>query len=284
MFDIPDTGDGAELPAFAPKLRVLDLFSGCGAYALGLEWAGMETVAFCECDEDRQADLRRNFPGVPIYGDITELTGARLAADGIGVDLIIGGFPCQDLSTSGSGKGLRGERSGLWAEFARLIGEIRPSFVVVENSTELLDGWMGEVLGPLAEFGFDAEWHCIPAGALGAPHLRWRLWIIAHASSLGLSGQGGLLNAIHPAPDAYREASGLVDAVQGGAVPFVCGRHDGFPRRLAESGLRAVGNANPPQVVTAIGNAILQSLDHTSGDLPNGSRIAGGSDLPFHRG
>lgn len=248
------------------KLRVLDLFSGCGAYALGFEWAGIETVAFCENQPERQADLARLFPGVPIYDDVTTLTAARLAADGIEPNVIIGGFPCQDLSTSGSGEGLRGSRSGLWFEYERLIREVGPDFAVVENSTELLSGWIGEILGALADLGFDAEWESVPAAAFGARHLRWRTWILAHSARLGLSRQGRLLNAINPAPDAYREASGFIDAFQRDALPFVCGRHDGFAVRVAQSGLHAVGNTNPPAITEWIGRAILEALNFSQSE------------------
>jgi DNA (cytosine-5)-methyltransferase 1 len=199
--------------------------------------------------------------GVPIYEDVRELTAARLVADGIAVDVICGGFPCQDLSTSGRGDGLDGERSGLWRDFARLICEVRPQFVIVENSPELLNGWMGDVLGPLAQFGYDAEWECIPALAVGAPHKRNRVWIIAYPTGFRQPGQGGLLNAIRSTPHPYREASGLVDAVQGNAVPFVCDRHDGVSAQLAEYQLHALGNAVVPQIPEMIGRAILKSME-----------------------
>lgn len=245
------------------KLRTLDLFAGIGGFSLGLErTGGFETVAFCEIEEFPRKVLARHWPGVPCYRDVRELTAAKLAADGIAsIEVLCGGFPCQDLSTSGSGEGLRGERSGLWREYARLVHEIRPSYVIVENSPELLNGWLGEVLGPLAELGYDAEWEVVPASAVGAPHRRERLWIIAYAASLGQSGQGGLLNAVHAAPDAYREAGGLVDAVQRNAVPFVCGRHDGVPARVAKSRLHALGNAVVPQIPELIGHAILEARE-----------------------
>lgn len=250
------------------KLRVLDLFSGIGGFSLGLERArlegayydGFETVAFCEIEEFPRKVLAKHWPGVPCYRDVRELTADRLAADGIAVDVICGGFPCQDLSACGSGRGLRGERSGLWSEYARLVCEIRPQFVIVENSPELLNGWLGEVLGALAAFGYDAEWECIPAASVGAPHLRDRFWLVAHPAGFGQPRQGGLLNAIHPAPDAYREASWLVDAVQRNALPFVCGRHDGVPARLASDELHALGNAVDPAIPQLIGNAILAAL------------------------
>jgi DNA (cytosine-5)-methyltransferase 1 len=161
-------------------MNVLDLFSGIGGFSLGLERAGMRTVAFCEIDDYCRAVLRKHWPSVPCYQDIRELTAGRLARDGIFVDVICGGFPCQDISAAGKGAGITGERSGLWFEYARLIGEIRPRFVIVENVAALLARGLGEVLGELAAIGYDAEWHCIPASAVGAPHRRDRIWIVAY--------------------------------------------------------------------------------------------------------
>jgi len=164
-------------------VNVLDLFSGIGGFSLGLERAGMRTVAFCEIDSYCRAVLRKHWPDVPQYDDVRTLTAERLRADGISVDVICGGFPCQDISVAGKGAGLAGERSGLWREYARLIGELRPRYVVVENVAALLGRGLDVVLGDLAALGFDAEWHCIPASAVGAPHLRDRLWIVAYADS-----------------------------------------------------------------------------------------------------
>jgi DNA (cytosine-5)-methyltransferase 1 len=162
--------------------RLLDLFSGIGGFSLGLERSGaFKTVAFCEIDPFCRKVLAKHWPEVPQYDDIRTLTADRLAADGIAVDAIAGGFPCQDLSYAGKGAGLAGERSGLWREYARLIGEIRPRYVIVENVAALLGRGLGDVLADLAALGFAAEWHCIPASAVGAPHRRDRVWIIAHA-------------------------------------------------------------------------------------------------------
>lgn len=164
-------------------MRVLDLFSGIGGFSLGLERAGMTTVAFCEIDKFCQKILFKHWPKVPIYEDVRTLTADRLAADGISVDVICGGFPCQDISTAGKGAGLKGERSGLWREYARIIGELRPRYVLVENVSALLYRGLGEVLGDLASLGYDAEWHCIPASHIGAPHRRDRIWIIAYRNT-----------------------------------------------------------------------------------------------------
>ena len=162
-------------------MRVLDLFSGIGGFSLGLERAGMKSVAFCEINEYARSILAKHWPGVRCYDDVRQLTGARLAADGVGrIDLMCGGFPCQDLSFAGKGAGLAGERSGLYREIIRLAGEIRPLFIVLENVSALLSRGLGDVLGDLAALGYDAEWHCLPASYVGAHHRRDRIWIIAY--------------------------------------------------------------------------------------------------------
>lgn len=172
-------------------LNVLDLFSGIGGFSLGLErTGGFRTVAFCEIEPFPRKVLAKHWPGVPIYDDVRTLTADTLARDGIAADVICGGFPCQDISLAGKGAGIDGERSGLWSEYARLIGELRPRYVIVENVAALLGRGLDRVLGDLASLGFDAEWHCIPASAVGAPHRRDRLWIVAHPQHDGRLEQG----------------------------------------------------------------------------------------------
>lgn len=125
------------------KLKILDLFSGIGGFSLGLErTGGFETAAFCEIEPFPRKVLAKHWPNVPCYNDVRELTGERLRADGIDrIDVITGGFPCQDISTAGRMAGIgEGTRSGLWSEIARLVGEIRPQFVIVENVANLLAG------------------------------------------------------------------------------------------------------------------------------------------------
>jgi len=170
------------------QFNVLDLFSGIGGFSLGLErTGGFNTSAFCEIEDYPRRVLRKHWPEVPCYEDVRTLTSDKLAADGIAVNVICGGFPCQDLSIAGNCAGIDAERSGLWSEFSRLIGELRPRYVIVENVANLLAGpserpgwWFGRVLGDLAALGYNAEWHCIPASAIGAEHDRDRVWIIAY--------------------------------------------------------------------------------------------------------
>jgi DNA (cytosine-5)-methyltransferase 1 len=172
-------------------MNVLDLFSGIGGFSLGLERAGMRTVAFCEIEPFCRAVLKKHWPHVPCYDDIRTLTAERLAADRVVPDVICGGFPCQDISSAGLGAGIEGGRSGLWSEYARLVGEIRPRYVIVENVAALLGRGLSRVLGDLASIGFDAEWHCIPASAVGAPHRRDRLWLVANPGSGRRRGPAG---------------------------------------------------------------------------------------------
>ena len=165
-------------------MRVLDLFSGIGGFSLGLERAGMTTVAFCEIDPKARQVLKKHWPDVPIYEDVSNFNGSDVQ----NVDIICGGFPCQDISLAGKGAGLAGERSGLWFQFHRLIKEIKPKYAIIENVSALRSRGLDQVLRSLAEIGYDAEWHCIPASAVGAPHRRDRIWIVAHPHNHGRDG------------------------------------------------------------------------------------------------
>ena len=171
------------------KHKVLDLFAGIGGFSLGLErTGGFETVAMCEKDEKAQLVLRKHWPDIPIYDDIKELTGDRLRSDGIIPTVITGGFPCQDISGAGKGAGIIGERSGLWSEMFRLVRDVRPSWAIIENVSALRSKGLTLVLQNLSEIGYCAEWHCIPASAVGAPHQRDRIWIVAYPKTCGLQG------------------------------------------------------------------------------------------------
>jgi len=173
-----------------PKLKVLDLFSGIGGFSLGLErTGGFETVAFCEIEDFPRRVLAKHWPEVPCFRDVRELKGSDVGS----IDVITGGFPCQDISLAGRQAGIAdGTRSGLWSEIVRLAGELQPRFVIVENVANLLSGpserrggWFGRILGDLAEIGYDTCWNSISASALGACHHRDRVWLVAYPQQVG---------------------------------------------------------------------------------------------------
>lgn len=163
-------------------MRELHLFAGAGGGILAGQLLGHRCVCAVEREPYAQAVLvaRQNdgtFPPFPIWDDVQTFDGRPWR--GI-VDVVAGGFPCQDISAAGSGGGIDGERSGLWREMARIVGEVRPRFVFVENSPLLVGRGLAVVLGDLADMGYDAEWFRLSASDTGAPHQRDRVWIVAN--------------------------------------------------------------------------------------------------------
>ena len=166
-------------------MNELALFAGAGGGILGGKLLGWRTVCAVEWEPYPASVLcaRQNdglLPPFPIWDDVQTFDGKPWR--GI-VDVISGGFPCQDISAAGTGDGLEGERSGMWREMARIIYEVRPQFVFVENSPMLTSRGLGRVLGDLAEMGFDAKWGVLGAADVGAPHQRDRIWIVANSGS-----------------------------------------------------------------------------------------------------
>ena len=158
------------------ELSFGSLFAGIGGIDLGFERAGMVCKWQVEIEPYCQKVLAKHWPDVRRHDDVRTWP----QPDTEPVDVIAGGFPCQDISYAGKGAGLAGERSGLFYEVARIVSEMGPRFVVLENVAALLTRGMGDVLGTLASLGYDAEWHCIPAAAVGAPHIRDRAFILAY--------------------------------------------------------------------------------------------------------
>jgi DNA (cytosine-5)-methyltransferase 1 len=241
------------------NLKVLDLFSGFGMFSLGLHRAGgFETVAFCEISEYPRKVLNARYPGVKIYEDVCALTPERLATDGIAPNVICGGFPCQDLSVAGKGAGLDGKRSGLYREVIRLARDIRPKFIILENVAALLDRGLGVVLGDLAEIGYDAEWHCIPASYIGAWHRRDRVWLVAYPRSV--KQQQRLAEPLFRQSDLQGQPSRGIEGWPGRPnlpSPRVCGKDDG-PPNLVER-IHGLGNGLHPGIAERIGRAVLRA-------------------------
>ena len=158
-------------------MRIGSLFSGAGLCDYGFSLAGFEHAFFCECNAFCRSVLARHWPGVPVYNDVRALSGRELPR----VDVLTGGFPCQDVSCAGLRRGMEPEtRSGLWKEYARLIAEMRPRYAVIENVPGLRSKGMDRVLEDLARIGYDAQWQTVSAAAFGAPHIRDRLFIVAY--------------------------------------------------------------------------------------------------------
>lgn len=169
-------------------MRELALFAGGGGGILGGKLLGWQTVCAVERDAYAASILaqRQNdghIKAFPIWSDVCHFDGRPWRGC---VDVVSGGFPCQDISIAGNGAGLDGARSGLWREFARIIGEVRPRYAYIENSTRLTVLGLWRVLCDLAALGYDAEWGCLSAGELGAPHERDRLWILAERKQVGV--------------------------------------------------------------------------------------------------
>lgn len=223
------------------KLRTLHLFAGAGGGILADLLLGHHPVCAVEIEPYCQQVLSArqkdgHLPWFPIFDDVQIFDGKPWR--GL-VDVVTGGFPCQDISCAGKGKGLGGERSGLWGEMRRIIGEIRPSYAFVENSPMLTVRGLDRVLGDLAEMGYDAEWGVVSAADCGAAHVRERIWILAHSSEarskrcllpIGVSTQ-------HPA---------VINSRWGKDQPGMARMADGIPNQLDRIG--STGNAQVPVV------------------------------------
>lgn len=254
------------------NLRVLDLFSGAGGFTIAGELAGgFVTKAFCEIDKYARKVLAKHWPNVPCFEDVTKLKGSDVGA----VDVITGGFPCQDLSSEGRGAGLGdGTRSGLFREMLRLACEIREiqgrlPYIIFENVPRLLSGssdapgeWFSEFLWALAEVGYDAEWFCITAASIGAPHERERICVIAYANEAPIE-RGGISRRVY-------SQHADIDSANCWWRDGFCERRfyrmdDGVSKR--SHGIRngLMGNAIVPQVFAIPMRALREAInDHTT--------------------
>ena len=236
------------------------LFSGIGGFDLGLERAGYEIAWQVEIDPYCQRVLAKHWPTVQRYGDIRDMDWGTVRP----IDLLCGGFPCQDLSFAGKRAGIDGERSGLWSEYLRAIVQLRPRYVLVENVPGLLsNAYMGRVLRDLAESGYDAEWRVLSAAQYGAPHLRERVWLLAYPTSQlwnGMSTHGIWGDGCSGEKwKSRRQDFGILplgsrwESYQ----PSICRTDDGLSSRLDR--MKSLGNAIVPQIAEALGRMILAS-------------------------
>ncbi|WP_031291993.1 DNA cytosine methyltransferase [Leptolyngbya sp. Heron Island J] len=221
----------------------LDLFSGIGGFAIAAQRLGIKTTQFVEVNPYCQEILRKNFPGVAIHGDIRTFEPYEAW------DVVTAGFPCQDISSANpNGAGLQGERSGLFFEITRLVRQIRPRFLVLENSTALLNFRggrdMGTILWELSCCGYHAEWSAVSGCSMGAPHMRKRLLIVAYADSI--DGEIGL--ALHE--DNQRPIQAIYDRSSNSpwakTPPSFSGVANGVPNRVDR--VRALGNSIIPDI------------------------------------
>jgi len=233
-------------------LKVLDLFAGAGGFSLGLERAGdFQTVAFCEINPYARKVLGKHWPGVPQYDDVTTADFSALGP----VGLVTAGFPCQDISFAGKGAGLAGERSGLFWYILRAVRMVGQPRILLENVAGMLVRGAPEVFGALAEIGHDAEWHCIPARAVGAPHGRDRIWILTDPQRdeqprekpcVGAFGRMGRV-----------EQSMAWNGGWENTLTALRGMDDGLSRSVDRTDM--MRNAVVPQIPELIGHAIIAS-------------------------
>ena len=262
-------------------MNVLDLFSGaCGGWSVGLEAAGLNTVAACEVIPWRRERYAYNFPHVKVYDDVRTLTAARLKADGIPhIDVVAGSPPCQDASSANTvkgGQGIDGERTGLFWQAVRLVQELRPDWVCLENVPPLRTKGYDRIHDALAAAGYTCRPFVVEAALAGAPHLRARVWIVANAKVLQRTsiarnksnGHSARVEAPHVAV-ATSEQVGTVrqswlDALEewkswnGGLARFD-GMDDGIPKGMARELLSAYGDAVVPIIPEIIGRAIMSA-------------------------
>lgn len=241
------------------KLKVLDLFSGIGGFSLGLEsTGGFETIAFCEIDPFCRSILEKHWPGVKIYEDVKDKSIKKIQAD-----VIVGGFPCQDISSAGKGAGIRGAKSSIWFAMFDAIKAIRPAWVVVENSANLRTRGLREILLQFAAIGYDVEWSTFSARWAGAPHIRKRLYLVAYPHGKGLhqprlvrqrSG-GAARRRRFRATNAWHSKIRINGRpIKPGLRPLVDGVSD---RLVWANQIKACGNSLIPQIVHHIGKQIL---------------------------
>lgn len=236
-------------------VSVLDLFSGIGGFSLGLERAGMTTIAFCEKDRFCQSVLKKHWPEVPVFEDVKALNHEKLKQNGIkAVDVVCGGFPCQPFSIAGNQRGTEDDR-WLWPEMFRLITETNPDWVIAENVANFANMGLETTISDLEGQGYEVGTFIIPAIAVGAEHRRDRVWIVAENASSSRRPR------LKPPPFMREKRQPLRSFMQNirirkPSLARVYRGNNGIPNRVDR--IRALGNAVVPQIPYIIGKAIME--------------------------
>lgn len=240
-------------------MKSIELFAGIGGIALATEWAGIETVAFCEQNTFCQKVLAKNFPNKPIYDDVCTLTKETLIKDGVmthdgTIDIISGGYPCQPFSLAGKQRGEADERY-LWGEFFRLVKEIRPTWVVGENVYGHVNNGLSVVVSDLEGEGYEVRAIVLPAADVGAPHKRERVFVVAcHPDRQPVVQEDSTISTVGSERETWqsvtwkhwREFSELHWSVP---EPGICRVDDGIAKGMDRDRLIALGNAVVPQQI-----------------------------------
>jgi DNA (cytosine-5)-methyltransferase 1 len=236
-------------------MNELALFAGGGGGILGGKLLGWRTVCAVEWEKYPASILlaRQNeglLPPFPIWDDVQTFDGKPWR--GI-VDVVSGGFPCQDISSAGKGKGIEGERSSMWKHMARIIGEAEPTYAWIENSAMLVKRGLGTVLKDLAEMGYNAEWGVFSAGAVGANHERRRIWILAYSNLPQCKGRS-ISSGIHTKDTNFGNSRWWQDS---------SGIHrmdDGVAARMDR--LKAIGNGQVPTVAANAWTSLIARMEN----------------------
>ena len=242
------------------------LFSGIGGFDLAAEWMGWENVFHCEINEFGQKVLKHYWPNAKSYTDITK---TDFTVHRGGINILTGGFPCQDISyakswtTNGENvkNGLDGKRSGLWFEMLRAVRECASPYMVAENVQALTKRGLDVVIQTLSEIGYDAEWCVLPASFFGAPHYRERTWIVAYPNIIGRNDESLIFSQILSKEVRYSPqwefSRTICKTNRKKALPEHFGIHDGIPTELyRHERITALGNAIVPQIAFEIFKAI----------------------------
>lgn len=232
------------------------LFSGVGGLDLAFEWAGGTVAAMCEIDPFCRKVLRKHWPDVPMFGDVREVKGTDVGT----IDVVYGGYPCQPFSSAGSRRGEKDPRY-LWPHFMRLVGELRPAWVVGENVAGHVSLGLDAVLHDLESAAYTARAFCIPAGAVGAPHRRHRVFVVAHADSTrqqrGNKHNGYPEGSLQEGDtEVLASCPCRIPPLHDISAPRISRADDGLPDRAHR--IKALGNAVVPQQAYPIFRAIAE--------------------------